>query len=647
MVGLFLLDKNGGTLMKTKEFIEKIHGENIVHFRALGKGYPISLKGKFSEVEEKLRKLNTEGRDIYFTVNGGGTKKEQINQINAVFVDFDCGRDADKNYLALSEVEKFKKEKLDSLLDFAITPSIIVETRNGLHAYWLLEDGCSVDEFSDCQLRLIEYFGSDEAVKTPERIMRLPGFYWMKDIHNPFWCDILDSNSNLYGIDRLLCSLPSSNDVGNADSTRGFSVLDNKYNNSINYLARKTSNPVINYNIKAILDGNIEYLKSVLEPEGFIAKTEQELYDYLTREINLRHFLGVPDIGNFQCIFHDDRSPSASIMADKDTGFQIYKCFSSNCNAPIVNIIHSVEILRECKRYEAIEFLKQVYDVVLEKSEWQQEWIMILESNKRMIMNGEIEEIFPNVYKIIKPYLPQLIILHDIAIENLRDEEHTDNSGDPVFFISRRKLMDILNARSGMRITQRNVLFAFLKLIKKLHQDEIPKSDLEKAIKLRTTYNHRKIVNYFSVPAYDYERMMEANQRVEMYVAYNLRIGSMNREGLLRSVGEEITKEVFPQYYYEIGRGFSKKSEEIVADICTVINLLIDTTGYALKSEVIDLLADIHGKVAVKKQFDKSLYQIIKMEKLLKLRCNAGIKVKYGVKVSGYPVIFVRDEDMN
>ena len=72
--------------------------------------------------------LNLQGYDSYFTVNGFKDAPratiEYCSSINSFFVDID-GRKS------LEELEEIKK-KLD--------PTFIVETKNGYHIYWVLDE---------------------------------------------------------------------------------------------------------------------------------------------------------------------------------------------------------------------------------------------------------------------------------------------------------------------------------------------------------------------------------------------------------------------------------------------------------------------------------------------------------------------------
>ena len=53
-------------------------------------------------------------------------------------------------------------------------PCILVTTRKSVHGYWLCAPGVTLEEWADIQSRLISYFCSDDSIKNPSRVMRLP-----------------------------------------------------------------------------------------------------------------------------------------------------------------------------------------------------------------------------------------------------------------------------------------------------------------------------------------------------------------------------------------------------------------------------------------------------------------------------------------
>lgn len=145
-----------------------------IHFRAFKpKGTqtktdngPVLITGTRRELAEnktflqRLKKLN-ESRGLYFAPNAGGAKDTQIVRFSAVF--------CEKDDLSIAEQRR--------LFDTApVSPSIRVESRRSVHAYWLLKDTCTADQWVSLQQGLIDYFRSDPKIRNPSRVMRLPYF---------------------------------------------------------------------------------------------------------------------------------------------------------------------------------------------------------------------------------------------------------------------------------------------------------------------------------------------------------------------------------------------------------------------------------------------------------------------------------------
>jgi putative DNA primase/helicase len=112
------------------------------------------------ELLNRLHAFN-ETRGLYFVVNVGGDKDKEITRFTAWFVE------ADTNTLAEQHA------RFDAC---PLQPSIRVETRKSVHAYWLIAGACSADEWRNMQARLIAYFNGDDKIKNPSRVMRVPFF---------------------------------------------------------------------------------------------------------------------------------------------------------------------------------------------------------------------------------------------------------------------------------------------------------------------------------------------------------------------------------------------------------------------------------------------------------------------------------------
>lgn len=125
--------------------------------------------------------LNEAGYEAYFTVNGfkdaPDAKKDHCSSLNAFFVDIDGRKDPE-------ELEAIKAK---------LEPSFILETKNGYHIYWLLDESIYKDElfgekWEDVVARweriegtIVTTLKADKVVKDLTRIMRIPDtYYWKK-----------------------------------------------------------------------------------------------------------------------------------------------------------------------------------------------------------------------------------------------------------------------------------------------------------------------------------------------------------------------------------------------------------------------------------------------------------------------------------
>ena len=113
-----------------------------------------------AELQNRLVAAN-KTRGWYFVVNAGGNSDAEITRFSAFFAEIDDVPLADQH------------RRFDAA---PIQPSIRLETRKSIHAYWLIDGDCSKAEWRDIQARLIAYFGGDGTIKNPSRVMRLPYF---------------------------------------------------------------------------------------------------------------------------------------------------------------------------------------------------------------------------------------------------------------------------------------------------------------------------------------------------------------------------------------------------------------------------------------------------------------------------------------
>lgn len=209
--------------MNANQFLNKLHGNGEIRFRCLRRDDHSNqgLSGPYNEHMIKiLEQLNKQNYDIYVVPNSGGYRDNDISRINTVFIDLDCGE---------ADTQSFKLEKLEELHEYEHIPSFIIETKNGLHVYWLVEQDAFIEQFKECEERLISYFEADDKVKSPSNLMRVPDYFWCKDRNNKFLVKILEYNDITYDIEDIINSLPEIKPKDKGTNNK------HQYNNISNY----------------------------------------------------------------------------------------------------------------------------------------------------------------------------------------------------------------------------------------------------------------------------------------------------------------------------------------------------------------------------------------------------------------------------
>lgn len=208
----------------------------------------------------KLHEWNRQGFGIFETVQefNGARRIENLRRIRAWSVDMDRGT---------------KKQQEQRLRKTPLKPSLVVETKNGHHAYWFAKPGASTDAFKTIVLRLIEFFDADPNAKDLARVMRVPGFLHQKDPADPFLvrrasgpfpycysdremlvCFPRSSEEGPKGTRTTSVRIPSSGVEGDSFWERAFDL------HAVEALSRLSGHPAVNgevFGFEAQRNGNI------------------------------------------------------------------------------------------------------------------------------------------------------------------------------------------------------------------------------------------------------------------------------------------------------------------------------------------------------------------------------------------------------
>ncbi|MEC4812737.1 MAG: DUF3987 domain-containing protein [Scytonema sp. PMC 1069.18] len=145
---------------------------------------------------KQILRWQQQGYGIYFVVNGGGHKDENVHDCRAVFIEHD-------------DLELEIQRSLWQTLSLP-EPTFQIQTRKSVHSYWVFEKPISVEEWKQLQTDLLTYTNADPAIKNPSRVMRLAGAWHMKPGEEPLMCNIISESGIRYTYENLRDSVPLS-----------------------------------------------------------------------------------------------------------------------------------------------------------------------------------------------------------------------------------------------------------------------------------------------------------------------------------------------------------------------------------------------------------------------------------------------------
>ena len=133
------------------------------------------LHSSFDDARPHLEKLNRDGYGIFVNVNETdltGRKLENMKRVRSLYIEQDR----------------------PGAPEPPLVPNFVVESSPGKFHKYLLVDGMTLEQFAPVQQRLVDDYGSDPNAKDLSRVLRLPGFYHLKDPARPHLVKIVEES---------------------------------------------------------------------------------------------------------------------------------------------------------------------------------------------------------------------------------------------------------------------------------------------------------------------------------------------------------------------------------------------------------------------------------------------------------------------
>lgn len=166
------------------------------------------LNGTLEEHWPFLVVMNRRGAGIFVTINKTdlrGRKKKNVTQIRALWQE-----DDDK-----------------SAIQLPVEPHMIVQSSPGKYHRYILTDSTALAEFDQVQQVLVDQYGSDPNAKDISRVLRLPGFFHMKNPAKPTRVNIVQESGALpTPWDELKSTFPARQKTESSDRGPDFKPTD-------------------------------------------------------------------------------------------------------------------------------------------------------------------------------------------------------------------------------------------------------------------------------------------------------------------------------------------------------------------------------------------------------------------------------------
>ena len=322
-------------------------------------------KGKKGMLDGKIGDEN-----IFYLVNESATNKrtkEDITLYRNLYLDIDCGKDKEGNYLDLNTVAERKNIIMTAIKKHLPKPTCIVDTRNGYHILYSIEPTTDANLYVDLQNKLVNAFYAADNLKDTARILRLPNTVWNKNAskYSKYTCKIVLANNKRYSIKEVQDFNYTEIKAGAEEIIKAIPDLKEEKTTTKANIASYAGVS----NSKRINDIKNMVVFPDLK-EKFRLMKKQDFIKYL-KKYNMAKFFNIDTPARFNCFVHPDSNPSAGILIDSNGYYRLH-CFSTNCpthkdNNTGADIIEVLQHLTDKSFTEVLEYSAKLLNIVYSK----------------------------------------------------------------------------------------------------------------------------------------------------------------------------------------------------------------------------------------------------------------------------------------
>ncbi len=167
-----------------------------------------------------------------------------------------------------------------------------------------------------------------------------------------------------------------------------------------------------------------------------------------------------------------------------------------------------------------------------------------------------------------------------------REDEKIDFN---LFYMAQNVLVRVMNRKYGLRKSRASLQKGIVKLahlgLVRILGDEMLPADIKQHLYALKKEKHKFRISVYSIPMFSMELMDKAERQLIRDREKGMRAGTLWREGLLRSSGENEAGKVFVQ---SAGRKRDKKTEEFFVRYKRAAEVLVAEKGWTTEQNILN-----------------------------------------------------------